>query len=393
MLGLGARGMTTFDWILIAVICLLGWQGWRSGFIGGALSLIGFGAGALAAARLAPMVLPSGDRSPWAPLIALIGAVVGGMLLASLFEVLGIKLRRLLPLPFLGLIDRGLGLALGLIVGVATVWLGAIVVVQIPGADSARREIRASKVVAAIGNVAPPTKEVLGLFASFDPLPTVEGLTPVLVPAPSPQTLALPGVRRAREGVVRVRAQACGFSVEGSGWSAGGGLYVTNAHVVAGDGSPEVEIGDGSLGRTASVAVFDRRNDIAVLRAEGLPTRPLTMIGDPSAGDPAAALGYPLDGPFHASPARVGRTIVSFTQDAYGQGPIKRIVTVIRGTVRPGNSGGPLVNGDGNVIGTVFGRTVEKGTSGGFTVPPSIVTQELQRARNGAADPVGPCGH
>ena len=393
MLANGGAAVTTFDLILIGVICLLGWQGWRSGFIGGALSLVGFAAGALLAARVAPMVLPGGERSPWAPLLALIGAAVGGMVLATVFEILGFKLRKLLPIPFLGLVDRGFGLVLGLLVGIATVWLGAIVVVQIPGAESARREIRASKVVNAIGHVAPPTKDVLGLFASFDPLPTVQGLTPVLVPPPSPKTLALPGVRAAREGVVRVRAQACGFSVEGSGWSAGGGLYVTNAHVVAGDGSPTVEIADGSVGRTASVAVFDRRNDIAVLRAEGLPASSLEMVGDPSSGDAAVVLGYPLDGPFHASPARVGRTIVSLTQDAYGQGPIKRVVTVIRGKVRPGNSGGPLVNGNGQVIGTVFGRTVEKGTDGGFTVPPSIVANELQRARNGASDPTGPCGH
>jgi S1-C subfamily serine protease len=385
--------MTTFDLILIAVICLLGWQGWRSGFIGGAMSLVGFGVGALAAARLAPMVLPSGDRSPWAPLLALMGAALGGMLVAGLLERVGFKIRKLLPLPFLGLIDRGFGLALGLVVGVATVWLAAVVAVQIPGADSVRREIRASQVVSVIGRVAPPTKDLLGLFASFDPLPTVEGLTPVLVPAPDPQSLALPGVRSARTGVVRVRAQACGFAVEGSGWSAGGGLYVTNAHVVAGDGSPDVEIGDGSIGRTASVAVFDRRNDIAVLRVEGLPTRNLEMVGDPSVGESAVVLGYPLDGPFNASPARVGRTIVSLTRDAYGEGPISRTVTVIRSKVRSGNSGGPLVNGSGQVIGTVFGRTLEKGTPGGFTVPPSVVANELLRARNGAADPVGPCGH
>jgi S1-C subfamily serine protease len=393
MLVIGGDGMTTFDWILIALICVLGWQGWRSGFIGGAFSLIGFVAGALGAARLAPMILPGGERSPWAPLLALIGAVVGGMLLSGLLEAVGFRLRKMLPIPFLGLVDKGFGLVLGLVVGVATVWLGAVVAVQMPGADSVRREVRASSVVEAIGKIAPPTKDVLGLFASFDPLPTVAGLTPGLVPEPSRETALAPGVRAARQGVVRVRAHACGFSVEGSGWAAGGGLYVTNAHVVAGDGSPQVEVGDGSIGRTASVAVFDRRNDIAVLRAEGLPTRSLRMVGDPFVGQSAVVLGYPLDGPFNASPASVGRTIVSLTQDSYGNGPIRRTVTVLRGTVRPGNSGGPLVNSAGEVVGTVFGRTIEKGASGGFSVPPSIVASELRRATNGASDPVGPCGH
>jgi S1-C subfamily serine protease len=87
------------------------------------------------------------------------------------------------------------------------------------------------------------------------------------------------------------------------------------------------------------------------------------MVGDPFVGQSAVVLGYPLDGPFKASPASVGRTIVSLTQDSYGNGPIRRTVTVLRGTVRPGNSGGPLVNSAGEVVGTVFGRTIEKGAS------------------------------
>ena len=130
--------MTMFDWILLAFIALMAWQGARAGFIGGALSLVGFVVGALLAARLAPLLLPSGAKSPYAPLIALFGAALGGMALSVLLQGLGDGIRRMLPAPFLGTVDRGFGLVLGLLVGLAVVWLAAIVVVQLPVTASVR---------------------------------------------------------------------------------------------------------------------------------------------------------------------------------------------------------------------------------------------------------------
>ncbi|MCX6394617.1 MAG: MarP family serine protease [Solirubrobacterales bacterium] len=384
--------MTTFDWILIAVIGLTGWQGRRAGLIGGALSLAGFFGGALLAARLAPLLLEQGERSPYAPMIALIGAAVGGAGMAIVLERVGIKLRKALPLPFVGMFDRLLGGIFGLVVGVAVVWLGAVVVVQLPGLDSVRREIRASQVVSLIGGVAPPADQLLGWISAFDPLPAVSGLTPVLVGKPDPAILKSSAVRADRAGVVRIRAKACGFSVEGTGWVAGPGLVVTNAHVVAGDGSPSVEVGGSGLGLSSGVLTFNRHDDVAVIGVPGLSVPALRIGSDPKAGTTAVILGYPLDGAFTTSAARVGQTLLAITQDAYGRKKVRRTITILRGNVKPGNSGGPVIDQRGRVVGTVFARTNGGGPQGGFSIPPSVVSKELLRAKSGKRDPTGPCG-
>ena len=271
-------------------------------------------------------------------------------------------------------------------------WLGAVVLVQLPGLDSVRREIRASRVVAVIGGVAPPADQLLGWISAFDPLPAVTGLSPVLVGKPDPAILNSGAVRAARAGVVRIRAKACGFAVEGTGWVAGPGLVVTNAHVVAGDSSPSVEVGGSGLGLSSGVLTFNRHDDVAVIGVPGLSVPALRMGPDPKAGSAAVILGYPLDGPFTTSAARVGQTLLAITQDAYGRKKVRRTITILRGNVRPGNSGGPVIDQHGLVVGTVFARTNGGGPQGGFSIPPSVVSKELLRARSGKRDPTGPCG-
>ncbi|MCX6387479.1 MAG: trypsin-like peptidase domain-containing protein, partial [Solirubrobacterales bacterium] len=140
------------------------------------------------------------------------------------------------------------------------------------------------------------------------------------------------------------------------------------------------------------VLTFNRVDDLAILRVDGLRGQPLRMVGRPEAGSTAVVLGYPLDGPFTVTPARMGRTLVALTNDAYGTGPFRREITILRGRVRPGNSGGPVLNSSGLVVGTVFGRTTSGGPDGGFSIPPERVQRELQRATSGQRDPTGPCG-
>jgi S1-C subfamily serine protease len=77
------------------------------------------------------------------------------------------------------------------------------------------------------------------------------------------------------------------------------------------------------------------------------------------------------------------------TQDAYGRGPVQRRVTALRGRVRSGNSGGPMVDGDGRVVGTVFAASTGGGQRGGFAVPDSIVGSALARASGPTG--TGPC--
>jgi S1-C subfamily serine protease len=185
--------------------------------------------------------------------------------------------------------------------------------------------------------------------------------------------------------VVRIVGTACGLGIEGSGWAAGGDLVVTNAHVVAGESDTTAQPGGGPPNLSAHVIGFDVHDDIAVLSVPGLDRKPLTLAPDPKPGEAAAILGYPLDGPFTATPGRIGPTQMVSTQNAYGQGPVLRSIESIRGLVRPGNSGGPLVNAAGQVVGTVFasitGGSVAAGGDG-LAVPNSIVRKQLEIARS-----------
>jgi S1-C subfamily serine protease len=180
--------------------------------------------------------------------------------------------------------------------------------------------------------------------------------------------------------VVRVFGTACGLGVEGSGWVAAPGLVVTNAHVVAGEGDTQIQIDGIGPGHEARALVFDPHNDIAILGVPGLTLRPLPIDGKPALGIAAAILGYPLDGAFDAEPGRLGQTETVDTQDAYGQGHVLRTITALRGKVRPGNSGGPMVDGRGRVVATVFAALTGTPRAGGFAVPNTLVRAALRRA-------------
>jgi S1-C subfamily serine protease len=164
---------------------------------------------------------------------------------------------------------------------------------------------------------------------------------------------------------------------------------VTNAHVVAGESDTRVEVGGAGAGLAAQAIDFDPHDDIAILRVSGLAGRPLTLASDPRAGTSAAILGYPEDGPFDSQPGRIGQTLDVETQDAYGNGPVLRSVTQLLGHVRPGNSGGPMVDGAGQVVATVFAAIAgAPGSRGGFAVPNRLVAAQLHQAES-RETPVG----
>ena len=180
---------------------------------------------------------------------------------------------------------------------------------------------------------------------------------------------------------MRVLGTACGLAIEGSGWVAGPDLVVTNAHVIAGEQDTTVEVGGRAPGLAAQPVAFDPTNDVAVLRVSGLGLPALSLGASPPAGAPGAILGYPENGPFRATPGRIGRTQTVLTQDAYGRGPISRLLTPLVGVVHAGNSGGPLVGTDGSVLTTVFAGAIGGGVPGGYGVANATVAADLARAR------------
>jgi S1-C subfamily serine protease len=377
--------MTTVDWIAAAVIGLAALNGLRRGLVGGAFSLAGILAGAYLGAKLAPQFL-SGSESPYTPLVALGGAVVLGALLQSAATVAANAIRRsLFVVPPLRVLDSLGGLALGAAAGAAIVWVAGAVALHTPGQTQLREEVQRSRILSEINERVPPSR-LLDAIARVDPFAAIRG-PQARVPPPDPALLESAGVRTARDSVLRVTGTACGLGVEGSGWIAAPNLVVTNAHVVAGMKDARVDRGDGEY-RDATVVAFDARDDVAVLRVERLGAPPLTLV-DPVEGQAVAILGYPENGPFNATPGRIGQTGFVLTDDAYGRGPIRRSVTTLRGVVRHGNSGGPAVDGQGRVQATIFAARIGSGSSG-YAVPSVEVRETLADA--GAREvSSGPC--
>jgi S1-C subfamily serine protease len=193
-------------------------------------------------------------------------------------------------------------------------------------------------------------------------------------------------VKAASRSVVRVLGTACGLAIEGSGWVAAPDTVVTNAHVVAGEQDTTVEVGGRSPSLPARAIAFDPTDDVAVLSVPDLGLSSLRLVSAPPSGRAGAILGYPENGPFEVRSARIGRTQTVLTDDAYGHGPVHRLLTPLRGMVRPGNSGGPLVDTDGRVLTTLFAGTVGGGPPGGYGVANSTVAHVLAEARSRAAD-------
>jgi len=367
--------VTKVDLIALGFVALTAFIGWKKGLLASALSVAGIILGGWLGSRIAPALLQGGTSSPYTPLAALAGAAVGAILLETLGTLAGTSLRSRIRKPRLSSFDSFGGLALGALAGLTLVWVLGAVALLLPGQADLRHGAQQSALLRRLNEVVSPEK-VLNALARIDPFPAISGPAAPVTP-PDPRLAHAPGVRRAAPSVVRVLGTACGVGVEGSGWTARVNLVVTAAHVVAGQRDTVVEL-QSSARLPAQVVVFDPRNDIAVLRVEGLGLRPLPLV-PAKVGRAVAVLGFPENGPFTATPARIGRTSVVLAEDAYGRGPVTRAITSLGGRVRHGDSGAPAVDAQGAVESTVFASRLR--SVGGFGVPDTIVRAALNAAR------------
>lgn len=368
------------DWTIVAFALLLAWFGYKQGFIIGVLSFVGFCAGAFAGTRIAPSLLPDGASSPYAPAFGLLGALLAGVVLATGLEGIGMRLRRVLSLPGVRAVDGGLGALLSATVALGVVWIVAAVAAQVPGEYALRAAIQQSVILRTLNKALPPSGPVLGALARLDPLPSISGPTPD-VPPPSARIDTAPEVSLSGHSVVRVIGTACGLAIEGSGWVVAPGEILTNAHVVAGETDTTIQRYDELRMLRATAVAFDPTDDLAVLRVEGLDLPALRLAKAPKEGTAGAILGYPENGPFDVEPARIGRTQRVLSDNAYGEGPVTRELTPLRGLVRPGNSGGPVVDRAGAVLTTVFASTTSGGEPGGYGVSNATVAKVVSKVR------------
>jgi S1-C subfamily serine protease len=383
--------VTALDWLIVAFALAMAFWGYQQGLIVGVLSLGGFAVGAFLGSRIGPALLPDGSHSPYAPATALAGALLIGGIVAVSLEGVAFAIRMRLLGPGGG--RRGLAVAeatggalllVALALGFA--WLFGAVALNAPGARNLRQAVQESAILRALNDAFPPSSSLINALHRIDPRVTVQGPSPNVAP-PDSKIARDPEVRAAGASVVRVLGTACGLGVEGSGWVAAPGLVVTNAHVVAGETDTTVTPSGGSS-LDATPVHYDPQNDLAMLRVSGLSAPLLTLAPGVSSGTPGAVLGYPENGPFTIAPARVGVTGPVVTQDSYGRGPVTRELTALRGEVRSGNSGGPLVDGDGRVLGTVFAATTQ-GKPGGYAVPNDVVSRALSDSTGEVS--TGPC--
>ena len=379
--------MTGVDWIIVGLVLLLALFGWAQGFMSGVLAFAGLAGGAWIGTRIGPHVLSGGARSPWAPAFGLLGALLLGSLIAGVFQLFGAPVRRpLAAMPGFGAADGLLGAVLVAAVGLGVVWILGALALQ-AGDYRMRQEVQRSAILQRLNTILPPSGPLLNSLQALDPFPRIDG-PEASVPRPRAGIARDAEVQEAAASVVKVLGSACGLGIEGSGWVAGAGLVVTNAHVVAGQRDTNVLLAGRDPGRRAQAVHFDSRNDLAILRVEGLAARPLPLAREVKSGTSAAILGFPLNGPFDVRPGRLGPTRRVQSSDAYGRGPVERSMTALRGLVRSGNSGGPMVDGNGRVVTTIFAATTS-GARGGYGVPNTIVARALSRA--GGPVSTGPC--
>jgi S1-C subfamily serine protease len=384
--------VTGLDWLIIAFSLAMAVWGYQQGLIVGVLSLGGFAIGAFLGSRLGPALLSEGSHSPYAPATALAGAVLIGGLVAVSMEGVAVAARRRL----LGTAGRRRGVAIAessggavllVALALALAWLFGAVALNAPGAKGLRQAVQRSAILRALNDTFPPSSELINALNRIDPRLSIPGPSPD-VAAPDSRIARDPEVRAAADSVVRVLGTACGLGVEGSGWVAAPGLVVTNAHVVAGGTDTTVTPAGSSTSLDATAVHYDPTNDLALLRVSGLDDDPLSFAPSVRSGTPGAVVGYPENGPLTITPARAGATGPVITQDSYGRGPVTRELTALRGEVRSGNSGGPLVDGDGRVMGTVFAATTE-GKPGGYAVPNDVVAGALSDSTGAVS--TGPC--
>jgi S1-C subfamily serine protease len=366
--------------------------GYQQGLIVGVLSLAGFAIGAFLGSRLGPALLPDGSHSPYAPATALAGALLVGGIVAVSMEGLAFAARRRL----LGPTGRHRGVAVmestggalllvALALGIA--WLFGAVALNAPGAKSLRQAVQESAILRALNDAFPPSSGLIRALNRIDPRVSVQGPSPDVAP-PDSKIARDPEVRAASASVVRVLGTACGLGVEGSGWIAEPGIVVTNAHVVAGETDTTVTPAGSDSSFEATPVHYDPSNDLALLRVNGLQAAPLSFAPNVTSGTPGAVIGYPENGPLTITPARAGATGPVITEDSYGRGPVTRELTALRGEVHSGNSGGPLVDGNGRVMGTVFAATTQ-GKPGGYAVPNGVVAGALGDSTGAVS--TGPC--
>ena len=393
--------MTSSQWLDIAVIgvaLIAAISGWRSGALGSLMSFIGVVLGAIAGVMLAPHIvshISSSSGKLFAALSLIVALVVIGEVAGV---VLGRAVRGSIRSRPIRVMDSLAGVFLQLVVVLVAAWLlgSPLTSSNQPNLAAAAR---GSQVITEVDKYAPgwlrAVPKRMSALLSTSGLPGVLeplGRAPIQSVEPPDASLADSlVVAKSRPSVVKIRGVAtdCQKVLEGTGFVIAPSRVMSNAHVVAGSDSVTVEA-DGTK-YDATVVSYDPNADISILDVPNLPQPPLVFADEPAkSGTDAVVLGYPGGGDFQATPARVREIIELSGPDIYKSTTVNREVYTIRGPVRQGNSGGPMINRAGQVIGVVFGAAVDDNDTG-FVMTTDEVSRQLAKIGNTAKVPTGAC--
>ncbi|MGB9224167.1 acid resistance serine protease MarP [Mycobacterium sp.] len=395
--------MSPSQWLDIAVLAvafIAAISGWRSGALGSVLSFAGVLLGAIAGVLLAPHIV-SHIAAPRAKLFAALFLILALVVVGEVAGVvLGRAVRGAIRNLQIRLIDSVIGVAVQLLVVLTAAWLLATPLTQSKDQPELAAAVRGSRVLAEVNDVAPAWLKTVprrlsallntsGLPAVLEPF----SRTPVIpVASPDPALANNPVIAAVQPSVVKVRslAPSCQKVLEGSGFVISPDRVMTNAHVVAGSSSVQVYASGKPF--DATVVSYDSSVDIAILAVPNLPAGPLSFAEDQAkTGLDVVVLGYPGGGNFTATPARIREAIKLSGPDIYRDPqPVTRDVYTIRANVEQGNSGGPLIDMNGHVLGVVFGAAVDDPETG-FVLTAGEVAGQLARIGDTRPVPTGVC--
>ena len=348
------------DGILILLMLVFAISGYRQGFVIGALSFGGFFSGLLIGLQIGPLIANQFADSAVRLVVALVTILALAVLGQTLAGWLGTKVRSSILSPSLQRLDDGGGAVISLTSVLVVAWLLAVPLGSTPFPEF-NKQVRSSAVLQGVDDLLPAQAQALsaGLRQSLD----TDGFPDVLggltrtnaaqVPPPDPALAKSRLVTDVRRSVLKVLGTSCDQRIEGTGFVYADERIMTNAHVVAGTSAVQVETANGP--RDGKVVVFDPERDLAVIYVPGLRARVLPFVRRPAdTGANAIVLGYPLDGPYNAQAARIREAGDITGPNIDDSANVTREIYTIRALVRRGNSGGPLMAPNGEVLGVIF---------------------------------------
>jgi S1-C subfamily serine protease len=386
------------DLLVVAATATGAWIGYRLGFVRRVLSWAGLVGGVVLAVVFVDDVAEALRGSPprtrllgalaFVFLVAMVGQAVGFVIGSALHHRLGRAVG-----PTFGRGDRAAGAVVGAAGVLVLLWLLIPALASSPGWPA--RAVRESAVARAVDRLAPdppPEAETLGRLVGDESFPEVfDTLTSPDAGSPPDSRLAPEIAARVERSVVKVEGEACDRVLEGTGFVAAPGLVVTNAHVVAGEEWTSVEATGGERFDTRVIA-FDPNRDLAVLSVPGLDA-PSLARGRAHVDDHGALFGHPEGGPLRESSMRIAQQITARGTNITRTAPTERDVFVLAAVTEPGDSGGPVVDEDGNVVGVMFAFDLSRPTTAYALTDTELaaVLDPLLATTEHAPVPTGPC--